>query len=284
MKLEIRNIHKSYNKFKALNNVTLSFSNGVHALLGPNGAGKSTLINIIVGLLKQDAGEMFYNDVECQKLGLEYIGKIGFVPQFSGYYKKFTAKEFLLYISALKEVSNAKSKVEEVLKTVNLQNVSDNKIHTFSGGMKQRLAIAQALINDPEILVLDEPTAGLDPKERTRLRNIISALGNSKIIIFATHIVSDVEYIAKNIIFINNGEIVAQGCLEEILNSTNGNVWELEIKSTELEAYMQNYKVSNIYSVDDKNIIKIVSQCEILNAKNVKPTLDDVCLHYFGEL
>ena len=283
MKLSIKNVTKTYGKKCALNNFTLDFSAGVYGLLGPNGAGKSTLINIITGLVKPDNGAVFYSDESGSKLH----EKLGYLPQYQSFYKNYSAPEFLKYMCALKNYKpdNLKKYCGELLDLVNLSDVGNKKIGAFSGGMKQRLGIAQALIGKPSVLIFDEPTAGLDPKERVRFRNIISSLGSDRIVILATHIVSDISYIANEIILLNQGKIRDFGTEKEIIEKVSGKVWECEIDSDKVLETMNKFKVSNVISHAEKCRIKLVcDEKPFENAAPAEPDLEDVCLYEFGEL
>ena len=194
MILEIQNLTKSYGKHMALNQVSLSLTPGVYALLGPNGAGKSTLMNLIAGNIRQDYGKICYDGKTTEALGREFRRILGFMPQQQGLYENFTAYRFLSYMASLKGMSRAKAEkeIEWALEMVHLADNRNQRLGAFSGGMKQRVLMAQAIMNDPEILILDDPTAGLDPKERIRIRNIISEIAMDKIVIFATHVDSDI--------------------------------------------------------------------------------------------
>lgn len=283
MKLSIKNVTKTYGKKCALNNFTLDFSAGVYGLLGPNGAGKSTFINIITGLVKPDNGAVFYSDESGSKLH----EKLGYLPQYQSFYKNYSAPEFLKYMCALKNYKpdNLKKYCGELLDLVNLSDVGNKKIGAFSGGMKQRLGIAQALIGKPSVLIFDEPTAGLDPKERVRFRNIISSLGSDRIVILATHIVSDISYIANEIILLNQGKIRDFGTEKEIIEKVSGKVWECEIDSDKVLETMNKFKVSNVISHAEKCRIKLVcDEKPFENAAPAEPDLEDVCLYEFGEL
>ena len=211
MILEIQNLTKSYGKHMALNQVSLSLTPGVYALLGPNGAGKSTLMNLIAGNIRQDYGKICYDGKTTEALGREFRRILGFMPQQQGLYENFTAYRFLSYMASLKGMSRAKAakEIEWALEMVHLADNRNQRLGAFSGGMKQRVLMAQAIMNDPEILILDEPTAGLDPKERIRIRNIISEIAMDKIVIFATHVVSDIEQIAKEAVMLKAGKIAA---------------------------------------------------------------------------
>lgn len=282
MKLELKNICKSYAKKRVLENVSVELSVGVYGLLGPNGAGKSTLIGAITGLVSPDNGEVIYTDEDGAKLHQ----KLGFLPQYQSYYKNYSALEFLLYMCAIKNYkpSNVKKYCGELLEMVNLSDVGKKKIGAFSGGMKQRLGIAQTLIGNPDVLIFDEPTAGLDPKERMRFRNIISSLGSEKIVILATHIVSDISCIANKIIFLNKGKIIGFGTEQEIVSEIAGKVWESEISSENIFGVMNTMRVSNVVSQGEISRIRIVSaEKPFDNSIPVPPNLDDVCLYKFGE-
>lgn len=218
--LELRNLKKNYGNKEALKGASVKFDKGIYGLLGPNGAGKSTMMNIITDVLEATDGEVLYNDISIKKLGGKYRKMIAYLPQRVGFYPDFTAKQTLEYFSMLRGVDKKvlQERIEYSLKAVNLIDSVNAKVGTFSGGMKQRLGIATALVSDPEILIFDEPTVGLDPKERIKFRNTISALAKEKTIILSTHIVSDVESIADYIVLLKNGEIIGNGTKEEIIN------------------------------------------------------------------
>ena len=283
MELSIKNITKTYGKKRALNNFSLDFSAGVYGLLGPNGAGKSTLIGTITGLVKPDCGRVSYIDKSAAKLH----EKLGYLPQYQSFYKNYSAPEFLKYMCALKNYKpgNLQDYCARLLELVNLSDVGNKKIGAFSGGMKQRLGIAQALIGEPSVLIFDEPTAGLDPKERVRFRNIISSLGSDRIVILATHIVSDISYIANKIILLNQGVMTDFGTESEIISKISDKVWECEVASSNVLEIMNKFKVSNVISHGEKCKIKLVcDEKPFPNAISAIPDLEDVCLYEFGEL
>ncbi|MGN0323721.1 MAG: ABC transporter ATP-binding protein [Oliverpabstia sp.] len=218
MELEIINISKKYKGKKAVNQINAVLHPGVYGLLGANGAGKTTLMRMICGVLKMDEGKILYDGEDMYDMGERYRELLGYLPQDFGYYPNFTVMEFMLYMASLKGIGTAlaKQKSKVLLKKVGLESNHRTKIKALSGGMKQRLGIAQSLLNDPKILLLDEPTAGLDPKERVRFRTMIASLGKDRIVLLSTHIVSDVEEIADWIFMMKDGEIIKQGTVESV--------------------------------------------------------------------
>lgn len=279
MELAINGLCKAYGKKNALNGFTLTLHEGVYGVLGPNGAGKSTLINIITGLIKSDGGTISFSDGD-------YLPRLGFMAQNQDFYPNFTARELILYIMALKNVKPPKPKeyADEILKRVNLYEQRNKKIGAHSGGMKQRLGIAQAIVGDPKVLIFDEPTAGLDPKERIRFRNIISSLANDKIVVLATHIVTDIAFIAKTVVLMNEGRIVRTGSQGELCGEIEGKVWETEVGYDKVMELMQSGTVSNVLSVGDKYRVRLISEEELPNGESVTPNLEDVCIFHFGEI
>lgn len=228
LELKLDRVTKQFKNKIAVEHVSLSLKEGVYGFLGANGAGKTTLLRMLCGILKPTAGEIFCNGTEITKLGGDYRYMLGYLPQDFGYYPDFTAWDFLMYMSALKgfDKKSARTRIEELLEFVALSNVAKKKIKTYSGGMKQRLGIAQALLNHPKILIMDEPTAGLDPKERVRFRNVIEGIGKESIVILSTHIVSDVEHIADYILMMKSGKLVFNAPRKEI----EGNLEEFYLK------------------------------------------------------
>ena len=286
MNLKIKNLSKFYGTKKALDQLSFELNNGIYALLGPNGAGKTTLINILVGVLQPTFGEIFCNDKPILNCEQDYLNQIGYLPQNPSFYKQFTAEEFLKYMAILKGVPKEKisNKIDDLLTSVNLLDVRHKKIGTFSGGMRQRIGIAQALINDPGLLILDEPTAGLDPKERIRFRNILSKLSRERIIILATHIVSDIDYLADWIILLKQGQLLALKKPVELLNEIKQDVWEISVLENELDEFMNSFSVSSATYMDGVYKLHIVDD-DFYSEKAVgaPPTLNDVYLKCFGE-
>lgn len=287
MELEIKNLSKTYKKgtVKALDDFSVTLTPGVYGLLGPNGAGKSTLMNIITDNLNADSGEVLYDGEDIKKLGKDYRSLLGYMPQQQGLYDDFTLNRFLWYMAALKGLKKkeAKAKIASLLETVNLKGAAHKKLGAFSGGMKQRALIAQALLNDPKILILDEPTAGLDPKERIRIRNFISEIAENKIVLISTHVVSDIEFIAKEIVLLKSGKLVSHNTCNNLTKEIENKVFEVEINREELKYFQENYRVSNLFHDDDKIIVRIVTDIPLENHKiqSVKPTLEDLYLYVF---
>lgn len=306
MELRINELKKSYGKVEALKGITYTFKPGVYGLLGANGAGKSTMINLITDNLKRDknGGTISYLDetigneaIDILKLGAKFRAKIGFMPQQQGFYEDFTPKSFLKYMASVKGIKNQKAydkegrlikrsvdnQIDELLQIVNLEKVAYKRIGGFSGGMKQRVLLAQALLGDPQILILDEPTTGLDPKERINIRNYIAKLGKEKIILFATHVVSDIECIADKVLLLKNGEIIADGTPRDLIELMDGKVGEIQINLDELDDYQRRYKIGNVRQRKEGLVLRIVDDNLPDEVKRVDNNIDleDVYLYYF---
>ncbi len=286
MKLQLIDLTRQYGKFTAVDHLNLTIENGVYGLLGVNGAGKTTFMRMICTLLKPTEGQILCNGKDIFEMEGEYRKLLGYLPQDFGFYPDFTVAEYLSYIGAIKGLRPAvvKRRIRELLPQVGLQKAAHKKMKALSGGMKRRAGIAQAMLNDPNILILDEPTAGLDPTERVRFRNLISELSRERIIILSTHIVSDVEYIANEIWLMKDGKLVQQGTLEEILASGRVSVWSCHVSQQAAAKVMKHYKVSNMKSEGKTAELRVISPVPpIEGAVPAEPTLEDVFLYYFGE-
>jgi len=243
-------------------------------------------MRMICGVLKPTSGSICLDGRTMQELGERYYTHLGYMPQDFGFYPDFTAREFMLYMAAVKglDKKHAKARTEELLELVNLRDVADKKVKSYSGGMKQRLGIAQAELNDPDILILDEPTAGLDPKERVRFRNIISDFAKDKIVILSTHIVSDVSYIADIILMMKHGKILLQGPMETVTNSIQGKVWEVMVDERKAAQYSRNLRVVNLHHEGNLVRLRIVDDAPPApDASIVEPSLEDLFLYHFRE-
>lgn len=286
MELKLENIKKSYNHNKtyAVNHFSMTFTSGVYGLLGPNGAGKSTLMNMITDNLKADEGNISFCGIDIHKLGANYRNVLGYMPQQQNLYDDFTGEQFLWYMASLKGLKKkeAKEKIKELLAIVNLESDAYKKLKSYSGGMKQRILIAQALLNNPQILIMDEPTAGLDPKERIRIRNFISEISKDKIVLLATHVVSDVEYIAKEILMMKQGEMIKCGTPQQLIAEMEQKVFEVLVTQEEQKWYEKSdYKIANIMFTSDKICLRIVSdkKPEIGEVQAIRANLEDVYLY-----
>lgn len=286
MKLQLEHLSKNYGDKCAVDDVSATLTSGVYGLLGANGAGKTTLMKMICGVLKPTSGKILLDGKSIDELGEQYYTHLGYMPQNFGFYPDFTAREFMLYMASVKGLSKkeAITKTEELLRMVNLNDVADKKIKSYSGGMKQRLGIAQAELNNPSILILDEPTAGLDPKERVRFRNLISDFAKEKIVILSTHIVSDVSYIADEILMMKQGNILLQKPMSTVTDEIDGKVWELLIDEREIGKYSKQFSIANLHHEGEKVKLRIVNDKKPDdNAVEVKPNLEDLFLYHFGE-
>ena len=293
MILELNGVTKSYGANRALSGFTATLEPGIYALLGPNGSGKSTLMNIITDNLKADSGEITYTSdggvtENVLKMGVRFREKLGFMPQYPGLYPNFTVERFMWYMAALKGLPKEKAKkdIPEILAAVELDDVPGRKIGALSGGMKQRLTLAQAVLGDPEILILDEPTAGLDPKQRIAIRTYISKIAFNKIVIIATHVVPDIEFIARDIILLKKGVIVDNAPPHELTRKIEGKIWHVPCPESEVQSMQDKFRVTNI-TRDDANgkaLLRILSEdMPTMTSKHAAPTLEDYYLFVFGD-
>lgn len=294
MRLCLNEITKSYGENLALDRFTAELEPGIYALLGPNGSGKSTLMNILTDNLKADLGEITYTSDDTitenvLNMGVRFREKLGFMPQYPGLYPNFTVERLMWYMAALKGLPKGKAKkdIPEILAAVELDDVPKRKIGALSGGMKQRLALAQAVLGDPEILILDEPTAGLDPKQRISIRNYISKIAFNKIVIIATHVVSDIEFIARDIIMLKKGVIVDNAPPHELTKKIEGKVWNVPCLESEVQSMQDKFRVTNIARDDESGdvLLRVLSEeMPTTTSKNVTPTLEDYYLYIFGDV
>lgn len=286
MKLEFDDLTKEFGDFTAVNHINLTMTNGVYGLLGVNGAGKTTLMRMLCTLLKPTSGTICCNGKDIFNMDSEYRKLLGYLPQDFGFYPEFTVEDYLLYIAALKGIRPvvAKKRVKELISKVGLSKAAHKKMKKLSGGMKRRAGIAQAMLNNPKILILDEPTAGLDPNERIRFRNLISELSEDRLVLLSTHIVSDIEYIANEIWLMKDGEVLHKGSIEELINSMTETVWECLVPKNRVSDFMEKYKISNMKSEINQVMLRIIShEKPVENAMRVEASLEDVFLYYFGE-
>ncbi|MBB6716665.1 ABC transporter ATP-binding protein [Clostridium gasigenes] len=284
--LVVNNLKKSFGDFVVLEDINLEFENGVCGLLAPNGAGKTTLIKMLTTLIFPTKGEILYDGVDIVKMDDEYRNILGYLPQEFGYYKNYSPTKFLLYLSALKGIkeSDAKEKIKELLKVVALEDVANKKMKKFSGGMIQRVGIAQALLNNPKILILDEPTAGLDPKERVRFRNLLTDLSRDRIVIISTHIVSDIEFIANEVIMIKDHKVLYKDTIKNICDKIKDKVYETEIEFKDAKEFRSKYIALTEKQEDGKMKIRFISEGNIDSSwEKVSANLEDMFLYEYEE-
>ena len=282
--LSVRHVTKKYGNFTALSDVSLEFGNGVYALLAPNGAGKTTLMKMMATLLFPTEWEILWDGTEINRLGAKYREILGYLPQQFGYYKSYSPKSYLMYLAALKgmDKKTAKAKIDEVLKMVALENDAKKRMRKFSGGMLQRVGIAQALLNDPKLLILDEPTAGLDPKERVRFRNMISALGRDRTVILSTHIVSDIESIADQVILLKDHQVIGCNPVETICSMMQGRVYETRISEKEWEEFQTEHLVLGEKPEHGEVLVRYAGEPGVYD-NPVEPNLEDVFLYLYRD-
>ena len=286
MELELKNLTKTFRDMTAVDHMTYTMTNGVYGLLGVNGAGKTTLMRMLCTLLAPTEGEILWNGQDIYAMGGDYRRLLGYLPQDFGYYPDFTVHDYLMYIASIKGLrpAAARKRAQQLLGQVGLLKVKNKKMKKLSGGMKRRAGIAQAMLNDPEILILDEPTAGLDPNERIRFRNLLSELAKERLVLLSTHIVSDVEYIAGRILLMEEGKIRASGTAQELISGMAERVWCVSVRQSETSRFMKKYTVSNMKLTPNGVELRILSgQCPAEGARQERAGLEDLFLSYFGE-
>lgn len=286
MKLSIQNLGKEYKRgFWGLKDFSLEIKPGILGLLGPNGAGKSTFMRMLATITKPTDGSIKWNDVDIVKSPDTLRDVLGYLPQDFGVYPNLNAVEFLEYMAAIKglDSATAKKRIDELLQLVNLKDAAKRPLGGYSGGMKQRVGIAQALLNDPQLLIVDEPTVGLDPEERVRFRNLLSDLSGERIVILSTHIVSDVEATATHIALVNKGQLLREAAPESLLNELEGKVWEWTIQSDDLPALKSKQIVSGTIRKSDGVQVRVVSSDQPkAESRSVSPNLEDAYLYFIG--
>lgn len=287
MELVMEHLSKQFKDTTAVDDISLQITPGVWGLLGANGAGKTTLMRMIAGIMKPTAGEIRYDGIPISELKESYRDVFGYLPQEFGFYPEFTVKDYLQYVAVLKGLTDKDSKrrIGELLEQMTLSHVKNKKISKLSGGMKRRVGIAQALLNEPEILILDEPTSGLDPGERVRFRNLLSEFAHDRIVLISTHIVSDVEYIATQNAVMKEGKLLAKGTTEELVKLVDGKVWTAQVPVNRLSAYEQELQIVNIRNEDSGSIsIRYLSETPCVgDSKPAAPHLEDLYLWLFPQ-
>lgn len=286
MELRINDVTKQFKNKKAVNDISFSMKKGVYGLLGVNGAGKTTLMRMLCTLTMPDCGTITWDGKDIFKMGSAYRQILGYLPQDFGYYPYLTIKDYMMYIASIKGLrpAVAKKRTKELLKQVGLSGQEKQKMKTLSGGMVRRVGIAQAMLNDPKILILDEPTAGLDPNERIRFRNLISELAEERLVLLSTHIVSDVEFIANTILLMKEGQLCVEGTSEEVIASMDKKVYRFVVSRDQVEYYMRDYLVANVKTLGADAELRILSDHEPVKGAHIEEaTLEDAFLNYFGE-
>ncbi len=284
--LQVERVSKLYGGFVALQEVELELGCGVYGLLGPNGAGKTTLMRIMTDLLAPSRGRVLCNGRDIHAMGADYRDLLGYLPQDFGVYPNFTAEGFLCYIARLKGLGRAaaRQKTAELLELVGLSDRRKRRLGGFSGGERQRVGIAQALLNEPQVLILDEPTAGLDPQERIRFRGLLNRLGKDRLVLLSTHIVSDVESAADQVILLRRGQVIGQGTPTELLRQLEGKVWNVPVTAQEQEALAARYPCSNVSRVDGVTYMRLIADAPPTGrAEGVPANLEDLSLYHFGQ-
>lgn len=286
MELELKNVSKEFSGVHAVNHVSFSMKKGVYGLLGVNGAGKTTLMRMLCTLIRPTGGEILWNGKNILGLGADYRNILGYLPQDFGYYPDLSIYDYMMYIASIKGIRQgaAKKRTKQLLSRVGLAKYEKRKMKTLSGGMARRVGIAQAMLNNPQILVLDEPTAGLDPSERIRFRNLISELSEDRLVLLSTHIVSDVEFIANEIMLMKNGRFFYAGTTEDLVSSMEESVWHCTVPKQRVNDFVGKYLVDNVKTVPGGAELRILSKVPpTKQAVREEATLEDAFLLYFGE-
>ena len=286
MALILDGLTKTFSSFPAVNNLSYTMDTGVYGLLGVNGAGKTTLMRMLCTLLPPPSGTITWDGQDIFSLGSAYRNLLGYLPQDFGYYPDFSVQDYLLYVASIKGLrpATARQRMQSLLEQVGLTQVRRQKMKKLSGGMKRRAGIAQAMLNDPKILILDEPTAGLDPKERIRFRNLISELAENRLVLLSTHIVSDVEYIADQILLMKDGSLVHHGTSQQLLAAAPTQVWTCTVPRAQADQLLHQYPVVNLKTLPQGVQLRVLSQTPPTpEAHPAEMTLEDLFLHYFGE-
>lgn len=287
MEIKIGNLKKQYsNGHLALNNLNLTLKPGIYGLLGPNGAGKSTLMRILSTITQPTKGQVTMDGIDIVKNPKYIRNVLGYLPQDFGVYPNLSAIEFLQYIGALKGMTpkHSQKRINELMELLNLKDASKKPIGSYSGGMRQRVGIAQAIMNDPKVLIVDEPTVGLDPEERVRFRNLLSELPGSQIIILSTHIVSDVESIASDIVIMDKGALIISGTPESLIEQTSGHVWECLVSNADLAHVRKQFIISNSIRRSEGTYLRIIHpSAPMANAQPMIPDLEDSYLHFLNK-
>lgn len=287
MQLELIDLTKKYGNFTALDHMNITFTPGIYGILGANGAGKSTMMNLLTDNISRTGGQILFDGTDILKLGKDFRRVLGYMPQQQGFYEHMTAQTFLYYMADLKGIpkKQAAQEIDALLEVTNLSHVRHKKLGGYSGGMKQRVLLAQALLGDPKVVILDEPTAGLDPKERIRIRNFISAMSRNRIILLATHIVSDIESISDQILMMKKGQMVGIGTPGELIESVAVKVKEIPCPLERLSEVQAQYKVGNIFQRRDETWVRVIGDNLPIEGQYVEDhlSLEDVYLYYLGE-
>ena len=284
MKLTIRDLNKSYGKTRALTDFSYEFTPGIYGILGANGAGKSTLFGMLTDTLRRQSGEILWDDTDILKLGRGFRAKLGYMPQAQGYYPQMSAREYLCYMGEVKGLprKELQQEADRLLSAVDLKEVAHRKLGQFSGGMRQQALLAQAMLGSPELLILDEPTAGVDPRERIRIRSIIAELARDKIVLLATHVVTDVECIANQVLLMNKGKLVLSGSPEELIASIQGKAVEKLCTPEEIVQYQKQYGFGSLFQRQEGQVLRLIGDELPENFRTVTDglSLEEVYLYY----